>query len=119
MSAVRTHSMPSVVVIRFFIGEQDGIYNRVGPLSGFDGLRECFFTAVVHAVREDDERLSPLLFAHQLVGGKINGVVEQCSCAPPAATAASPAASLVRAPAALRAHLRSFELLQRGLQLWP
>ena len=48
------------------IGKQDGIDQRVGALGGFDGARQADFAAVVHAIRQQDERLSAGLFSRSV-----------------------------------------------------
>ena len=69
--------MLAVVVLLVLLAfEVDGVDDGVGALRGFDGVDEIFLTANVDAIREDDKRLTTLLFGHELVGCEEESVVE-------------------------------------------
>ena len=62
--------------MRLFAFEIDGVDDGVGALGGFDGFDEGLSAAAVAAVGEDDEGFAAGLFAHELVGGEEESVVE-------------------------------------------
>src|ERR1035441_9834223 len=70
------------VAIGILVGEQDGVNQRVRALRRLDGSGQRQSASSVHAVGENDERLTALLLLHQFVRGKEDGVVERGASAP-------------------------------------
>src|SRR5580704_15483159 len=58
-----TESTGAAVVI-LLVGKQDGVDDRIGALGSGNSLGHGFSTAVVHAVRKNDQRFAALLLAH-------------------------------------------------------
>src|ERR1700722_1355427 len=61
----------------FVILEQNRIHDRVRFLRNLNGRRQRLATPVIDAIRQNDQRLPPLLLLHQLVSRQINAVVQQ------------------------------------------
>src|SRR5580700_9988116 len=78
-SAMLPHPESAGTAVFFVVGKQNRIDDRVGALCGGDSLRQSLFAAVIHAVREDNQRLAALLLAHEFVGRQENRVVKQRS----------------------------------------
>src|SRR5271165_1940048 len=76
-STVTPAGIPCRVVIGLGIGEENGVHQGIGALGRFDGPVQAGFAALVDAVGEDDECFATLQFAHELVRGKKDRVVEQ------------------------------------------
>src|SRR5271166_5861946 len=76
-STVTPAGIPGRVVIGLGIGEENGVHQGIGALGRFDGPVQAGFAALVDAVGEDDECFATLQFAHELVRGKKDRVVEQ------------------------------------------
>src|SRR5690348_6221711 len=68
------------LIVELVIGKQDGIHHRVRALCRGDGRLQAQFAALIHAIRQDNQRLAALLLAHQLVRRKKDGIIEQGAC---------------------------------------
>src|SRR5271167_3864252 len=82
----------ALVAVGFRIGVEDGIHQRVGALRGFDGAIQTDFATGIDTVRENDERLAPLLLSRHFVGGEEHRVIQCGTSAPVMPTAATPTA---------------------------
>ena len=90
-------AVASVISVFFvFIGEEDGINERIRALGRFDAALQAFFAAAIHAVGQDDESFASLLLSHEFIRSEVHGIVEQGA-----------ATSAVRAMAAARIVSRS------------
>jgi hypothetical protein len=58
-------------------GEEDDVEDRVGALGGFGGRGEGFLGALVASVGEEDEDFAASLRGELVVGGEVDGVVEE------------------------------------------
>src|SRR5580765_6257513 len=64
-------------LVLVFVREQNCIHNGVCFLRALNGRFQVELAAAVHAVRKNDESLAALLFFHQLIGGKVSGVIKK------------------------------------------
>ena len=91
---VRSAEAAASATVAFLVGEEDAVDEGVGALGGFDGFLEGLLAAVVDPVGEDDQRFAAMLFFHQLIGGEIDGVVEECASATVAGAAVASMATV-------------------------
>ena len=64
------------IVVGVFVGEEDGVDERVGALRGFDGAIEADLAASIDAVGEDDDGLASLLLLQDFVRAEEDCVVK-------------------------------------------
>ena len=106
--------------VAFLIRKENAVDQGVGALRAFDSLGEGFFTALVNAVGEDDERLAAWLFFHEFVGGEIDGVINKRAAATPVAVTAAPttttSAGIASAAGAGTGELRRVDLVDSSLE---
>ena len=104
------------------VGEQHGIDQGIRLLGGCHRLEQGVLAARIHAIGEQDERFSPLLLGHQLIGGQVDGIVHirapaAASAAGLTATATRVSASGIAASAALSLPLALLQLLLIHVEL--
>src|SRR5579863_7831621 len=75
-SAVVTAAGKAAPAALFFTFEINRKDFHAGPVGRIDGVVQGLFAAAIHAVREDDERLTAVLGRHQFVGREIDGIVK-------------------------------------------
>jgi hypothetical protein len=94
--------------------EQYRIDRRVGDLRGVDGLDQAFLASAIDAVRQNDQRLAPLLFLHQLIRCQENRVVEVRAAVKTVAATIIPVAAAIVVVRGIEQRNGFFQLFARG-----